>query len=79
MFPIFFEKHPKVHVVFLISILIGVVIAWSAFILPFHVYDELVDKSHSYRQKIVSLYTTFVDDFRPYYQKVVDLIKKDKK
>lgn len=55
MFPIFFEKHPKVHSLFLMFIFIGVLIAWLAFILPCYVYDHLVKDFSPYFKKIKDL------------------------
>ena len=52
MFDNFTTKHPRLHSVFLISILPGVILSWFIFIIPFTIYDS------------------FVEDFRPYFQAI---------
>ena len=56
MLPIFFDKHPKIHGMFLIFIFVGVLISWLAFILPFYVYDHFVGDFKPYFKKIVNLF-----------------------
>lgn len=55
MFPLYFKKYPKVHGIFLICIFFGVVIAWSAFILPFYIYDHLMEDFYPYFEKVKTL------------------------
>ena len=48
----FYRNHPKLHSLFLVFIIPGVILSWLIFILPFYTYDNFIKDFKPYIQGI---------------------------